>query len=232
MIIRIGLENGMEGRSLAWALDYPGAFSYGAEGSEAVLNLPRALLEHQERVNRHAAQGQPRLELGDFDLRLVETFECYTIDANFELAKDGYEVDAFFRDDWRPLDRAEAVRGVELLGWCQEDLLAIVEELPASKLDATYPGERWSIRGILKHVAGAEWWYLDRFGLGGMRSDIPKDPVLALKAVRKMLDKALIDLAGASLVTGKDGELWSPRKLLRRAVWHELDHTQHITKLL
>jgi hypothetical protein len=31
---------------------------------------------------------------------------------------------------------------------------------------------------------------------------------------------------------GTDGEFWSPRKLLRRAVWHERDHTEHIRKLL
>jgi len=222
----------MEGRSVAWALDYLGAFAYGADGSEAILNLPRALLVHQDWINRHAAQGQPRLELGDFDLRLVETFDCYTIDKNFELAREGYEVNAFFRDDWRPLDRVEAVRGIELLGWCQEDLLAIVKDLPAEKLDATYPGERWSIRGILRHVAGAEWWYLDRFGLGGKGSDLPRDPLQALPTVRRLLDKALLELAGSGQVTGKDGELWSPRKLLRRAVWHELDHTRHIIQLL
>ena len=29
-----------------------------------------------------------------------------------------------------------------------------------------------------------------------------------------------------------DGEIWSPRKLLRRALWHELDHIGHIYKLL
>jgi hypothetical protein len=33
-------------------------------------------------------------------------------------------------------------------------------------------------------------------------------------------------------VAGIDGEFWSPRKLLRRAVWHERDHTEHIGKLI
>jgi hypothetical protein len=27
------------------------------------------------------------------------------------------------------------------------------------------------------------------------------------------------------------GETWSARKVLRRAMWHERDHTQHIRKL-
>jgi hypothetical protein len=33
-------------------------------------------------------------------------------------------------------------------------------------------------------------------------------------------------------VVGVEGEMWSPRKVLRRAVWHERDHTEHIRKLL
>jgi hypothetical protein len=33
-------------------------------------------------------------------------------------------------------------------------------------------------------------------------------------------------------VVGQDGELWSPRKLLRRALWHEMDHIKHIQKLI
>jgi hypothetical protein len=33
-------------------------------------------------------------------------------------------------------------------------------------------------------------------------------------------------------VTGVDGELWSPRKVLRRALWHERDHTDHLRKVL
>jgi hypothetical protein len=32
-------------------------------------------------------------------------------------------------------------------------------------------------------------------------------------------------------VVGLEGEFWSPRKLLRRAVWHERDHSQHIRQL-
>ncbi len=32
-------------------------------------------------------------------------------------------------------------------------------------------------------------------------------------------------------VVEKQGEFWSPRKLLRRAIWHELDHVGHIANL-
>jgi hypothetical protein len=93
------------------------------------------------------------------------------------------------------------------------------------------PEERWSIAGILRHVASAEWWYLDRLGLAFPRLDLPDDPFKRLQVAREHLNKALPDLTGSTQVIGKDGEFWSPRKLLRRAVWHELDHVIHIHKL-
>ncbi len=37
---------------------------------------------------------------------------------------------------------------------------------------------------------------------------------------------------GVNQVAGLDGELWSPRKVLRRTLWHERDHTGHIRKLI
>ena len=43
---------------------------------------------------------------------------------------------------------------------------------------------------------------------------------------------ALPKLNGVKQVVGVDGEFWSPRKMLRRALWHERDHTEHIRKLI
>jgi hypothetical protein len=39
-------------------------------------------------------------------------------------------------------------------------------------------------------------------------------------------------LEGMKQVFGVDGEFWSPRKVLRRALWHEKDHVEHICKLI
>ena len=94
-----------------------------------------------------------------------------------------------------------------------------------------HPGERWSIAGIVKHVGGAEWWYLDRLGLAFPRDEVPADPFERIAAVRAHLIKVLPDLVGWQQVVGVDGELWSPRKLLRRACWHERDHNDHILRL-
>jgi hypothetical protein len=230
MLIRIGLENNDMGRSMAWALDFPGAFAYGQDGSEALLNLPRGLIQYQEWANRHA--GENWIKYRDFDLRLVETWQVYRIDRTMEESTEGYEVEAWFRNDWRPLQAEEIERSIKLFEWSRADLLTITAELPAEKLDAEMPGERWSIRGILSHIGGAEWWYLDRLGLAQPRTDLPKDAFARLAATRGLLLEVLPGLAGSKQVVGVDGEFWSPRKLLRRAHWHELDHIGHIIQLL
>ena len=160
MIIRVGLENGIEGRSLAWALDYPGCFAYGDDGSAALLKIPQALLWHADWMQQHTPT--PWASFGDFDIRMVETWQVYAINDGYEVAQEGYEVNAWFRDDWRPLNPIEIDHGRQLLAWSRADLLASVSSLSSETLDARYPEERWSLRGILGHVANAEWWYLDR----------------------------------------------------------------------
>ena len=53
-----------------------------------------------------------------------------------------------------------------------------------------------------------------------------------LQKVRALLNATLPKLEGVVKAVGVDGEFWSPRKVLRRALWHERDHTEHIKKLL
>ena len=231
MRISIGLELDNEGRALAWALDYPGCYAWGDEGPDAVIALARELVAYE---NWSALHGQPDwARLGNFDLRVVETWQVYTINDQFDEQEGGYAVNAWFRHDWKPLTSEEIERGLTLLEWSREDLLRVAKPLEDRVLDLQYPSERWGIRGILKHVANAEWWYLDRLNLvEGGRDQLPVDVFARLEKVRELLRRSLPDLAGREIVLGKDGELWSPRKLLRRALWHEINHRQHILQLL
>lgn len=230
MILRIGIENGNEGRSIAWVLDYPGCFSYGRDEKEALHNLPTAIQEY----NNLLAQHEQRMLTIPPDCKphIAETWEVYSIDNEFELSSDGYEVNAWFLHDWKPLTETDTKTGIELLSLCRVDLLATVKDLNQESLEDKKPGERWSIAGILKHIGGAEWWYLDRLGLAFPQEEVPSEPFERLEKVRAHLLDVLTGLAGINQVIGIDGEFWSPRKLLRRAIWHERDHTIHIRKLL
>jgi hypothetical protein len=230
MVLRIGIENGVEGRSLAWALEYHGCFAYGIDEHEALHRMPAAFQEYVYWIAQH--DSQPWVTPVDQTVQVDETWEVYFIDDGYELAAEGYEVNAWFLHDWKPLTEEDVARGLKLLAWTRAELLGAVEGLDQETLDHTQPGERWSVYGILKHVGGAEWWYLDRLGLAFPRAEIPEDPWDRLAKVRTFMESTLPGLVGSRLVIGTDGEFWSPRKMLRRAVWHERDHTFHIRKLL
>lgn len=231
MLIKIGLENQAGSRSTAISLDYPGLFSYGRDGPDALVHVPEAVIAYKDWLDKHSPDHWLK-DLKDFDIRLVETFEMYTINENYEPVKDGYEVNGWFLHDWKVLTRMDVQRAQKLLEWSREDLLEIVKNLNQEQLDRTFPGERWSIRGILGHVANAEAWYLNRLDMMKEKyHELPEDVFYRLELVRSRLNEALPQFEGLEKVTGKKGEFWSPRKVIRRAVWHELDHVEHIRKL-
>jgi hypothetical protein len=235
MILSIGLENNMDGRSLAWALDFPGCYADGPDAGAALMTAPQAFVKYLEWAARHDSDSWLN-GISDFDVRLVDTFDGYFINPEtFEpCGKAGIEINAWFRHDWKPLSQLEIQRGLQLLEWSRADLLEAVTGLSDAQLDAPHPGERWSIRGVLNHVASAEYYYLQRMDLAGpaLQPDPHADPLAQLGAVRGLFESCLPGLAGSRQVLGKEGEFWSPRKLLRRAIWHERDHTGHIYKLL
>lgn len=233
MQVFVGLENGMEGRQLAWALDHPGCYAYGEDGPAAVASIAPAFKMYQDWISHHTADSW-LAAVETAEVSLAEIFDCYTIDEEYNLITgDGYEVNAWFRHDWKPLTREEIERGLQVLRFSRADLLPMVQNLPDAVLDRTYPRERWSIRGVLKHIANAEWWYMDRLDLAGVsREALPEDVFERLAQVRARLEAVLPEVEGSKQVLGRSGEFWSPRKVLRRSAWHELDHIEHIGKLL
>ncbi len=228
-MFRVGLENNTEGRSQAWILGYPGCFAYGQDGSQALHAVSQAITDYRHWIDIHIADSWfPQ----DNEFALDETWECYTINDDYELSNEGYEVNAWFRHDWKPLSEEDIQHGLLLLGWNRDELMKTAADLSPEVLEHTYPKERWSIAGILGHIGNAEWWYMNRLGLAFPRAELPVQPFERLDKVRRRLIEVLPGLAGKRKVVGVDGEFWSPRKLLRRAVWHECDHIAHIRKLL
>lgn len=234
MIFRAGIENNFEGRSIAWALEHPGCFAYAPNGEAALLNLERALDKYAAWIIHHEPRTWLSFSPDEIEIVVDGTWDVYFINDELDQVAEGdsYSVDSFFPYDWKPLTGVEIERALKLLTWSRADLLKTLEGLSNEKRNAIYMGERWSINGVLGHVGGAEWWYLDRLGLAFPRAEVPEDPLQRLEKVRKHFNAALLRLEGVKKVLGVDGEFWSPRKILRRALWHERDHTEHIRKLV
>jgi hypothetical protein len=226
----IGLENNTEGRSQAWVLGHPGCFAYGTDGASALEAVPQAIRDYRVWIAAHTPHTW--LEDDPIEYRLEDSWTCYGIDENYDPDPQGEEINAWFRHDWKPLNAEDIRRGLNLLDWGREALMQTVGHLSREVLDRTHPGERWSISGILNHIGSADWWYQDRLGLVFERSEVPPEPFARLEKVRSNLVRVLPGLVGSRQVVGVDGEFWSSRKLLRRAVWHEYDHIAHIRKLL
>ncbi len=233
MQIRIGLENNTKGRSLAWALDYPGCFAYGEDGPTALIEAARGFIGYKNWVRGHTANSWLE-DARDVDVRLIETWEDYDIDDDYETVPSSVNtIQAWFRHDWKPLTRLEVKRGLQLLDFSRADLLDVAQNLSTEALDRVYPGERWSIRGILEQAGGTEWGYLNNLGLAGMaRRELPEDAFERLDVVRRRTLAVLTELEGDMRVVGVRGEFWSPRKFLRRALWREREDTEKMVKVL
>lgn len=232
-VIKVGIEDNNEGRSVAWVLDHPGCFAYGSEGAEAIIRVPQALIAYKSWLDGYSEHSWLQ-DLQDFDIRLVETVSFHRLNRSYEPDVDGeYEVNAWFHHDWLPLSEEETIRGLQVIAWGHNDLIELTAGLGDSALDRIYPGEVWPIRGILRHVANAEWFYLDRLYLAGCRrEDLPVPVYERLKTTLDLNLQMLPDQIGREQVVGREGEFWSPRKIIRRAAWHVLDHCQHIHRLI
>ncbi len=84
----------------------------------------------------------------------------------------------------------------------------------------------------MRHVAVAEWWYCERIGGVADWNALPTDPLAALDFSRENTRRFLPTLVGDTRVVTRVDESWSARKLLRRTLWHERDHTDHIRQRL
>lgn len=226
MLIRVGMEEDPGNRYTAWALEFPGCFAYGADQAEALLALPRKLLEHDYWIRLHT--DHPWFDLDGLDMHVDETFTVRRIEHDGE----GYEINAFFQHDLQPLTVEEVDQALRILLWQHEELLSGIEFVNKDKLHEVMAGQRWSILGIVRHLAFAELWYLQTLGIPTPVISRETDPIHILEESHKATASALPSLIGETRVTENAQERWSARKLVRRTLWHRRDHTDHIRQLL
>ncbi len=123
-------------------------------------------------------------------------------------------------------------QALQILRWQQEELLAGIEFVKIEKLNKIEDGQRWSILGIVRHLAFAELWYLQNLGIPTPEFSGDTDPIYLIEQSYNAVASALPTLIGDSRITENTQERWSARKLVRRTLWHRRDHIDHIRQLL
>lgn len=215
VVCRVGVEDIEPGHWIAWVLDLPGCYSAAATPDGAITGTAGAIGEFARWKRQH---GRDRAHGGEaVDLQVVEVFHAFASDAD-------YLVNAFFEDDRRPLTTQEVAEGLWLLACTRADLMAVLECRDTAALTVAETA-------VLEHLANAEWWYLSLLDLVDRADALPVDAIARLQAVRERTRTALPALVGDGRIVERHGERWSDRKLLRRTIWHERDHTQQLRQL-
>ncbi len=217
----------MEGRWIAHVDGLWGCFASAEQREAALAAVPAAVHAYwawQRQHGGHASEpGEAAATASAVTSAINEVHRAWN-------SRPDYEVNAFFASDRAPLSPAEASRAAQHLAWTRADLLASVAGLSEGDLAREAP-PAWPIGGILNHVARAENWYLGCLDLGVAGLDAIRGVFDRPSEVRERLLGVLPGLAGDDRLVVRDGEVWTARKMLRRAVWHERDHTEHIRQV-
>jgi N-acetylglutamate synthase-like GNAT family acetyltransferase len=224
--IRVWLEPGYDqGRTGAWLLDWPGAFTYGATRQVAMARVTSAAHRFVDWLVAHGEQAAP-----------VPAVSPQVQDEDPAVTRpDGYVVNAIFAPDRRPVGADEIEAHLRRLAFARADLEMVVDrihELESSGASLADGGR--SLDEVLGHVAGAETWFVSRLEPGA-RYDGPRDPVKGyLAASRSFLADGLRRLAseGATERVDGKGETWTLAKIVRRSLYHSLDHLEELDRRL
>jgi hypothetical protein len=226
MYIRLAVEDMEPDHWIAWALDLPGCFSPATTETEAMARAPYRIAEYSHWLRNHDGT-LPSID-EPIEVQVVETFHSFASSVDPD-----YLVNAFFENDRRPVAYWDAAIALRLLDWTRQDLLGVIQAAAPDLFTRGIVGKaQGTIGGILNHVAIAENWYFAQLGCGLSQQQLCPDPLDKLAMVRAGARERLLTLVGDERVTSNCDELWSARKVVRRALWHERDHTQHIARLL
>lgn len=195
---------------VAWVLDMPGCFAT-APSEEAVLEQVREALATYARWRQQHAD--PLVLEEPLTVHIDERFDSF-------LSAPDYCVNACFQADRLPLTEAEVVEGCRILHYTRQDLLTVLQA--ANRHDE-------HIQEVVRHIAQAERWYFASLGLE--QAALDADTFAALDAVRRQSIEWLGHLMGDASYHVRMREGWTARKVLRRTIWHERDHTEQLRQL-
>lgn len=211
-LLSVGIEEGADGSALVHSLGFPGCVAFGAtpqDALEAYAGELSAWLAFRESV---ALPVPPR----DTEIDIAVD-EWVASDANVAHG----ESEVCFEADLRPLLDAEINEGLHLLGDLRGRLLRELRRLPRGTLEQASADEM-SLRRIVDELARAQWWTLTRLGASPL-AEVPASPLGRLDTAMALVVQQFTGFVreARDMVLEVEGEVWTPRKVLRRLLWLE-----------
>lgn len=221
------LDGAQGGPWMGHLLDEVGCMWLASGPAEAEAQAPAAIAEFMAWLRQHGEPG-----IGDLADVVPLTVTVEDVQEIPHFGQSGAAV-GLFVPDFAALTDLDIAAAVRRLGYARQDMLATVAGLPATVLDWEPPGGKRTIRQNLRHITNAQCWYLTRvLGHEAVARILPDPwPEEIFERMHWVMEQAvntLLDLP-PSLRSGlyrAEGptEDWTPRKMLRRFVEHELEH--------
>jgi predicted RNase H-like HicB family nuclease/uncharacterized damage-inducible protein DinB len=230
------VETDDSGRWMAHVPALPGCVVSGESAERAVEVMPAAIRDYCAWLDGHGVTVPPEDEA-------VEV----TVDGSISGIGPFSPGDAaaIFPPDEVPLTPESMEHYLRLMAFSRADLMVLIRDLPDALLDWQLDADSLSLRRLLRHVGNAEEWYVSRI----VQPDtLPSEwrhdkdmPIMrflemerrtAVERLRELTEAERTDVIRTGRWTEHPDEPWTARKVLRRLVEHEREHTAQAREIL
>jgi len=212
----VTLERGSDGSYLAWVDDLPGCTLRAGSREVVLQRLPGTILAFLA----WAGVDEPNLP-------------SITVTEEVESAVETEEdTELLVSSDRDPLTDDAWHRMQGWLGRSRAELLALLKRLSDEELDRPRAGSERTVGGEIEHVALVElmyaFWTFDRRSREGLAELLDWTRGCAAARLDRLASEQADVLTWADWGGAPRPEPWTPRKAVRRLVWHELLHLRAI----
>jgi uncharacterized damage-inducible protein DinB len=180
-------------------------------------------------VTKEAALDKTRQSIADY-LNLIRRYGQAAPPPDEPIELDVQESDVnTFAPDHATLTDDELAMFMQRMELSRRLLLDTLAQLPADALTWKAKPDEWAVANIVAHIAEGDFWYASRLDEGGLPELLRR-----IQTARQLVTERLraVPAERRAHVTVHDDEEWTPRKVTRRVIEHELEHLDHIQQIL
>ena len=229
------VEEGTSG-AMAHVAELPGCFAVGSDASKAVAATPRAIRDFLAWLRSHREPLVPEAHVSRPNLADLSVMEVRTEGAPLQAGSKATLFD-FDKVAW---DDEKLERTLRWLQYSRADLLAAIDGMSEDELKGRYITPDRTLWDTLRHVANAEYGYINR--IAGPLDDLepvtdsePAHIMDRLNTIRTILERwsrtipyeKRTEITYPTWTSRPDGP-WTLQKALRRALEHELEHLREL----